>query len=369
MKLLDRYVISSMLTSYAICIGIALSFYTIIDLFAQFYRFADYVGTMKEAGGAGQSLLGVVARYYYYLTPVILHHLIPMINLMAAMFTVTGMARANELVPLKSCGIAVYRLFLPLFAVSLLSSAGMVALQEWVIPGFAEKIDAMKGITLERDLEVRNSLYCDEKQRTFFVGIYYPYSGELRKIRMIEPYPDFRPKVIIEADRGKWGKSVSGKHSLILHDGKKAIYDTAGVLVRSGTLPDVYCVETDMDHRHLAYPEERHLDTLSTTALADLAREKPNLSQARVMYHSRFSFPLSTVVLLFLGVPWILRHHTRNLFVGSAICVIVSGAFYGVFIVCNNLGYKDILDPIFAAWFPTILFLSLGMSFLPVIHT
>jgi lipopolysaccharide export LptBFGC system permease protein LptF len=371
MKILDRYIIVSMTQSYLICIGIAMIFYTIVDMFAKFNKFVEYAEIMKNTGQEATSLGLLIAQYYAYQSPIIFYNLTPILTLMAAMFTVTRMARANELLPLRACGIPMYRLLYPLLSFAMLSFLWMSVLQESVIPSFAQKIEAMDRVQHGRKMSLSGIQYCDNQYHIFFyVGRYSPPTMELEAIRIIMPYPisENGQHQVIEAKYGKWLER-GRRHYLTLWDGRCYTYDAHGGLIENAILPEAgYEIRTNFRERHITYPEEKNLDTLSARKLWQMLEANPQHVSARVSLHGRFSFPLSNLLLIVLGVPWILCTHTRNFFVGIGICIIIASAFYGFYVLSLSMGYKEVLNPVFASWFPTVLFGSLGLSFLCIIH-
>ena len=154
----------SMFLSYFICIALALLFYSVIDLFSNFRRFSQYVEILKKVGQVPVSIWWLILRYYIYHAPLILYNLTPIITLMAAMFTITRMARHNELLPLKACGVPMYSLIYPLIYFALISVMLMVVLQEIVIPSFSSKIEEMRRVHHGRDLEVVGIQHSDEQK-------------------------------------------------------------------------------------------------------------------------------------------------------------------------------------------------------------
>lgn len=370
MKILDRYVVASMTQSYLICIGIAMLFYTVVDVFAKLDKFIEYSDIINKTG-QHLPLLRLIVQYYWYQAPLIFYNLTPMLTLMAAMFTITRMARSNELLPLKACGIPMYRLMYPLLFFAAVAFLWMAVLQETVIPGFAAKIEEMDRVQHGRKMSHAGIQYCDSHYRIFFyVGRYYPPTRELEAIRIIMPYPitAHSPHRVIEAKRGQWWER-DRRHHVKIWDGRICSYDAGGMLIENVALPaDGYEIRTNFRERHITYPEEKHLDTVSARKLLEMLEQNPHMATARVSLHSRFNFPLSNLLLVLLGVPWVLRAQARNFFVGIGICIIVAGCFYGFYIMSLNMGYKEVLNPVFAVWFPTALFGSLAASFMAIIH-
>lgn len=373
MKLLDRYIVKSMLLSYGICIGIALSFYSIIDLFNRFHRFIDFVHGLQKAGEVAGPLWWWILRYYLFSAPLILYNLSPIITLMAAMFTITYMVRTNELILLKACGIHMYRLFYPLMGFAVASALIMLIFSDIIIPKLQMQIEmVVNRVNHTRGRTAIISVqYRDLHGRLFYIGRYYPQQMELQEIRVIIPYPgaQLKPHRIIEARVGKWSK-LNGQHCVHLFDGREDTYDRQGALVSSSSLPSQgKYLPTNLRDQKLTHQKGQNFDMLSSMELWQKLQKNPDLAEVRTTLYNRWTFPLSNLLLLLLGVPWLLRQHTRNFFVGAAICAVVAAAFYGLHIACINLGHKQFLQPLFAACFPLVLFGSVGVSFLTLIHT
>ena len=372
MKILDRYILKTLLESYLICILIVLSFYIVIDLFVNLDKFTEYTDILRQAKKTDVSLMQLIAKYYLYHSPLIFYNLSPMVTLMAAMFTVTRMVRSNELIPLKACGVPIYRALYPFVTFAILVSLLMVMLQEIIIPQAAPTLELLEHVKHGRKMEMQGLMYRDSKGRMFYVGVYHPPLQKLENIRVTIWHDDdqLKPRQVIEAKFGGW-RNIAGKRILFLHQGTITSYALhGGMSGKPIKIPEAgYPLDTDLRDSHLTYPEKKNLDKVSSQRLRELIQKSPNLVTAKVALQTHFSLPLSNILLLFLGVPLMLRQQARNFFLGTGLCVIIAGCFYGCYILCLNLGYKEILTPIFAAWFPTITFGSLGISFLAMMHT
>lgn len=371
MKSLHRYIIVSMLASYWICLGSAFLFYAILDLFSKFQQFVEYFDIMAKTGRSSDTLWGLIAKYYLYHAPFLFYQLTPLVTLMAAMFTITRMARANELILLKAGGVSMYRLFYPFMLFGLLAMLWMTLLQEYLIPDFAENMQEVEKVRYDRRAEIQNMQLCDSEKRIIYVGIYYPARRELRQIRVLIPAanPPFRAECEIEAASGQW-LDIEGRHGIKLFQGRVYRYNEEGLLAKDEPISAAgYDVWTDIKDRDITFPSEKNLEMVSTWTLWKMRTEKARSATLETTFHSRLSFMVSNLILLLLGVPWILRSHTQNFFVGTAICTVAAGIFYGFYILCCNLGYKEILNPVFASWFAIAAFGSLGISFMTLIHT
>ncbi len=370
MKTLDRYVLKSLFESYLICVFLLLSFYIILDLFGNFNKFSQYGDLVEETKKI--SVFFIALEYYKANIPLILYNLCPIITLMSAMFTLTKMSKSNELTPLKACGISVYRLFYPFVFFAVLLSLVMIGLQEKVIPYFSERLEFLTQIQHGRKKSIDATQLRDSYGNIVYIGQYLPLTQELKNIRVIIPGKEgkLHAKEIIQAAHGSWVKQKKNI-SLLLKEGKTTRYDTSGMIHSKPVAlpPEGFLLRTDLNHSKVLYPEAKKLDTLSSRDLYKILKKTPDHNSARVTFHSRFGIPLGNVLLLFLGLPLLLRRETKNIFLGTGLCALISASFYGVSIFCLNLGYKEILQPVFAVWFPIVLFGSFGFSLHTLIHT
>jgi lipopolysaccharide export LptBFGC system permease protein LptF len=111
---------------------------------------------------------------------------------------------------------------------------------------------------------------------------------------------------------------------------------------------------------------------MSTRQLKDLISRHPQNLGLRVALHSRFTYPLTGVILLLIGLPFVvgLERVSRSRVLGIGMCFVVCAAFYGVTFLCTSLGSSSSLPvPWLAAWLPIILFAAVGVFFFDMIKT
>ena len=98
----------------------------------------------------------------------------------------------------------------------------------------------------------------------------------------------------------------------------------------------------------------------SSGKLRTLYASDPSRRDVGVALHNRYAFPISNIVLLLLGLPFVLGTESKGTFGGVVICIMICGAFYGVHALCTQLG-KTTLPPAAAAWLPIALFGPIGI--------
>jgi hypothetical protein len=114
--------------------------------------------------------------------------------------------------------------------------------------------------------------------------------------------------------------------------------------------------------------DEKSPYDLSVSEIAHLAVTRPNPKWS-VLFHHHLTFPLTNLLLLLLGIPFVLRYENRNFFLNLAKGVFVCILYFVADIALRNLGARGALDPRAAAWIPVIFFGSLGVCLFDSIRT
>ncbi|MEO5719402.1 MAG: LptF/LptG family permease, partial [Chthoniobacterales bacterium] len=117
MRLLDRYILRNFLQPYVYCIFGFLAIWLIFDI-------SDNSSTIFDE----RAPLALVLWFYWTQIPQVLVVLLPVSLLLALLFSLGRMSRANEIVSMLTSGVSVPRLLLPLLLMGLLTTAAAFAL-------------------------------------------------------------------------------------------------------------------------------------------------------------------------------------------------------------------------------------------------
>src|SRR6516165_8283972 len=123
MRLLDRYVIGNFLQAYSYCIAGFLSIWLIFDISDNISTFID-----DKFGFA------LTVRYYATQVPQVFIILLPVALLLALLFSLGRMSRANEIVSMLTAGVSIPRVLAPLISIGLLTVAASFALNYSLAP-------------------------------------------------------------------------------------------------------------------------------------------------------------------------------------------------------------------------------------------
>ena len=123
MKIIDRYLIREFLKTMLLALVSFVLLFILVDVFEKLDIFID-----------AKAKAWMVAFYYLYQIPYILVLTLPVAMLLASMGTISQMSRNYEIVALKSSGISLNRIFMPLLVLGLLVSLLVLGFGETVVP-------------------------------------------------------------------------------------------------------------------------------------------------------------------------------------------------------------------------------------------
>ena len=314
----------------------------------------------------------VPAEYLFtfiaYVLPFSLIFTIPW-GLLTAILLVFGRLSAdNELIALRSNGVSISRVCVPLLFIALAATAICLWLNVKVAPAAQERLRS----TIF-DLATRNpmALFGSDQVIDEFPGrkIYVgkKQGRKLENIIVFEMDEKGMPMKVTFAKTGKLEADLANKRILMhLYHARYQQRDEAnpwdlrnirdGINMAEGTLPislaDLYDREKKQPSRS-ALSIEQLVDQLKTG-------DRHEQSASRTEINKRFSFPFSCLAFALIGVPLGVTAHRRETSIGFLMSLVVAIVYFLFIIIADTLRANPRLHPELLVWLPNILFLALG---------
>lgn len=345
---IDKYIIKAFIPTFFLCMFAICGIYIVVDA----------IQKLEDLIEIGSKAFSLILYYYAFMVPVVLAQLFPAITLIAVSLVLVRFARNNEILAMQVAGICLYRILLPVFILSVITSFAAVVNQEVIIPRYAEKLKRAEQSTFEEDEKV-NILVEDKVNRILLRALSFNIAeGKIESVFVIGRNKNNRKKFTISAKEGKW----AGNNKWLLFDAVRHNYDKNGKWVAPSQQIKEYFLETTLTPEDLNRVEV-NATLKSFNELRDLCKSEPENAMYSVMFHSRVAYPLTNFILLFLGIPFTIgfERMSRNIFLRVGISILICCSFYVLTYICANLGNMGILHPILAAWLPVVMFGSLGL--------
>lgn len=362
---IDLYVVRQFIQAYAVCLVSFVGLFVLVEAFSKLDRFLR-----QDA-----PLISTLVRYHVAIVPTVYaQYLGPVLTLAAGMFTLTALNRQNELTPLKTAGVSVHRVMAPVFVLTAALMAAGFAIKDQVLPLYRDQI--RQALSLARGRPLRPPPYYDAQNELLIrVREYSPTSKIGQGVEVSKLHPNGKAAMQLDANRIVWVPSGTGsteRGKWVLSGGSIQRWDEFGNLIVNASASKFDRLkesfkEMDLQTNLLPIDLEASDAEISYLSWKDLKRQyqrQPYHRHLAVKLHHHFAFPLAHIVLLFLGLPFVLKVQPASKVLSLAASFAICGAFFIFSSVCASIANQsEHLSPTLAAWLPIMLFGSLGITF------
>jgi len=350
MKILNRYLLKSLLRPLVYCWFAFTLIFIINDLFD---NFSDFM----ESG----TTFGDVLYYYGLLVPTVMTIIMPVCLLLAMLYSLAHFTRHSEITAMRAGGVSIYRVVLPFIGVGVAATLLIGFINEWVSPDFAFRarqfLDFQRAERREETYFARNVALKEPKQNhVWIVERFDTRDYAMYNVELIQQRPDNSDAVKYQAERALW---LDGRWWFT--DLTVQRYNEKGDLAGP---PEIVLQREMRDLRETPrtfLAEIKDPQYLSSREMYDYLKTRRNLSddtRARlgVDLHARLALPFACLIVTLIGVP--VGSHTgrRGAFAGIMIAVSLFFAFYLLQLGAQALGKQELIPAWLGGWLPVIVF-------------
>jgi LPS export ABC transporter permease LptG/LPS export ABC transporter permease LptF len=372
--LLDLYISQSYLRVFALgLVGLLGIFYisTFMDLADKLFR--------------GTATTGMLLRYFYFMTPQFVYYVIPMSALLATLVTIGVMTKNSELVVMKACGISLYRAATPLLIFALLASGTLFGLQEWVLAYSNRVADRLNRVIRGYPVPSASLL-----NRQWIVA----ENGDIYHFDFFDPARDqFTRLSVYQLDGHAWrlGSLTSARLVDLVRlppdEGRSpGIWRARDGWTRQLSVSRLRGVErTSVKYEPFANrelfleppayfkteePEADRMTYFQLRSYIDMLRSSGfNAVPYMVQLQRKVAFPLVTLVMTLLAVPFAVTTGRRGAMYGIGVGIVLAIVYWFTMSVFAAVGAGGWISPMLAAWAPNILFGAAAAYMLLTVRT
>jgi len=353
MRLLDRYVVRNFLQVYLYCIAGFISIWLIFDI-------SDNISSFIEE----QIGLRLVAQYYATQVPQIFIILLPVSLLLALLFTLGRMSRANEIVSMLTAGISLPRVLFPLIGIGLLTVGVSMALNYSLAPHAELARKALLSQAHGRpDTSIEGQIFRNRNDlRTWFIQNFRLGSNAFNNVQVLQQDADdniVRNYIATRAFYRPETKTWDLENAKVVH------YDPAGNIVDEQIYPSLkveHWSETpfrlgsaNVRAEFLSLPELREYLRFNSDFPATL------LAPFRTHLQYRLALPWTCLVVVCIAAPLGIGYSRRGVLSSVAAAVVLVFSMNFLVQLFLALGEGDRVSPWIAAWTPNLLFTAIGL--------
>jgi lipopolysaccharide export system permease protein len=345
--LFDRYI------GRTVLIGIV----AVLALLLVLIGFFELIAELEEVEGGYTTSMA----YTYVLLgmPRYCYEFFPLATLLGSLIGLGVLASNSELLAMRAAGVSIARIVLSVLKTGLLVLVVVVIVGEYLAPEAEQQAQRMKNEALSGQISLKTRYYGFwSRDGNWFINIRQILpDAQLADISIYEYGEDARLLRAIHADRASY---QSG--GWVIQGVKQSEFTETGISVTTKSHqawhaeldPSALDVLTVKPHMLAAWDLWRYIDYLRKNGQASINYE--------VAFWGKLTTPLVTMVMLFLSIPFVFGS-LRSVGVGQRVFV---GAMLGIVFYLLNRAFAYMavvysLNGLFAAIFPLLLFLALGV--------
>ncbi|MGH7935654.1 MAG: LptF/LptG family permease [Chthoniobacterales bacterium] len=356
MRLLDRYIVRNFLQPYAYCILGFLSIWLIFDI-------SDNSSTIFDEK---VPLLAAV-QFYLGQIPQVLVILLPVSLLLALLFSLGRMSRANEIVSMLTAGVSVPRVILPLLVIGLLTT-GVAFVLNYSLAAHAElaRKNFFDEVNGGRDSVIAGQVFRNRSDdRTWFISRFQPGTNKFSGVQIVQQDEEgniLRNYLATEAYYDPTTKDWR------LDRGKVVNYDKAGNITTEKMVPSLTIRGWSETPYRLSSANVRP-EFLGISELDDYLHFNSDFPQTllapfRTQLEYRWALPWTCFIVAIMAAPLGIGFSRRGIL--SSVAVAIGLVFSMNFLthLFLALGEGDRVSPLVAAWTPNLIFFVVGLYLL-----
>ena len=387
--ILDEYIMRAFASNVVLVLT---SFSMLFVIFTFFELIGDIIRNRTPLVTVGDYLLNLI--------PYILYNTTPLCVLVAVLITFGALARSSEFTAMKAAGFSLYRIVTPVLVLTGVIAVALFAFDDFYLPAANRRQEALRSIIKGRPAqtflrpdrqwisgqspnqqttamptqlsvlppgspEVAETPHrTTEPSRIFYYQFFDPDRNVFANLTVFEFDPaTFTLQRRIFAQSARWDGRVD---RWLFENGWTRTFsgETVGTYQPFilTTFPDIH------EQPQYFKKEDRQSQEMNFSELAsyidDLRQSGFDTKRLSVQLNRKFAYPLITLVMAILAIPFALVTGKRSGVAGFAVAILLAVAYLGVSSLFEAMGNVNTLPAALAAWSPDLLFAFAGAWFL-----
>jgi lipopolysaccharide export system permease protein len=351
MSILSRYIALTWLRLLALCLGSFVAVYLVLDMMDKIPRFL-------RVGGAAVDIL----HFFVCKMPEMIGQTAPFSILMATLLTLGILSRNSEIIAMRSCGVSLPRISLPMLVLGLVSSLLLLANAELIVPKSYDRMEQIERVKIKKQgvnaVFKRNNIWFRSDSRIMQAHLFDPQTKTLKGVIVWTLDSSMNPLSRIDAESADYRDGVWTLRKVEL---KKFSTEQVPDLQKMPAMEIALNLKVD-DLRVL----DNNADNLNYRKLKEYAENLQSggyqAFRYQTMMHTKLAAPFAAFVMVILGIPFSLRSsRSGGMTLGIGASIVIGFAYFVANAVLLSYGRSGVLPPLVAAWGANFLFVLSGI--------
>lgn len=350
MGILDRYIARTWLRLLMLCLGGFVALYLVIDMIERIPRF------LRVGGVAGD-----IVPYFIWKLPEMISRTAMFSVLMATLLTLGVLSRDSEIVAMRSCGISLLRISLPMLILGSVASILLLINAELVLPYSYAQTELIDNVKIKKKGDrvtfKRNNIWFRSKSMILQARLFEPRTRTLSGVVVWSMDGSMNPVSRIDAEtavyqQGRWVLNTAVKKEFRSTGYASNSLKTLSLDLNLKT-EDLQVLDSDADNMSI-----RKLSEYAE----NLRRGGYQAYRYLTLMHTKIASPFAALIMVLLGIPFALRNsRSGGIAMGVGAGIGIGFAYFVVNAVLLSYGRSGVLTPVVAAWGANVLFMLSGI--------
>lgn len=320
----------------------------------------DYISNLRRFEGA--TLHQVILSYWYY-TPWLVQTFLPIIILLASMFSMGSLAKNSELTAMRASGVGIYRLSWPLLLLGVLIAVSSFAGGEYILPrANGARADLMRSIAEGKQgpqsaKDLRRNFYYFANKGTVYVCDEFRADPQLARTVTRTRFIGGSISQNVTAEQLVY----ENKRWFFVNGFTRKFDDLGAIITPFDTL-----VDSTLNVTPIAMTKRiKSADEMSYWEISyyiDKARSRgENVQKYIGEKYFKVALPVMNIIVILLGISITARSGRSGSAVLFGIGLMLTFTYWVICRFALAFGQNGYLPPMLGAWIGNIIFLMLAL--------
>lgn len=351
MTILTRYIAAAYLRVFGLCLASFIAIYLVIDFLEKIGRFLRFEPQWIH-----------IAQFFLFKIPEIVTQVVPLAVLMATLLTLGMLSRNSEIVAMRSCGISLGRISIPILAIACAASIFVIVSNELILPETYQQMRHIEQVLIKKKSSNtffrQNNIWHKDSNAILMAQVFDPTHQTLRGVTLWNFSGEMSPSRRIDAEQGSWDGQQWTLWKVVVRD-----FQSGGVAVTSQVASMPINLNLQIEDLKVV---DKYADNMGFLKLREYIRKLKKGGYETTRYeaqmHAKISLPFASLIMAFLGIPFALRGgRSSGIALGIGASIGIGFAYFITNAILVSFGQTGVLLPLVSAWAANIIFALSGI--------
>jgi lipopolysaccharide export system permease protein len=283
---------------------------------------------------------------------------LPIITLVALLFSLGDLSKKNEIIAIKAAGINIWKIVSLFLIAGLIIGTTELSVREFIIPKTHKCSRKIQKEKIQKETEFSDLIFSMHNNTKLTIGYINTDKKVMRDI-VIEKYNnDFNMEFLILSKKAIWKNNMWLLKNGVIRKFNSDTCDWNETYFKNHKL-DIHIKPTDMV---IQTTPHNSMNTFEFKKYINLLRISGQATvKERIALNMRYAAVFSHIVVMIIGIPFAIGPGRKlNKALSFTLALITTFIYWGTQAITVSLGENFILYPFMAAWLPIFIFTIVG---------